>query len=516
MNKKTISRTVTLLAILLLFTAIGTFYYMKLELQENNGKTDLFSLVPKECEAIIEVNNIRNLFQKLQYTAFSESYKDLQISDLIRLLDESSNRFDEQKAHGLSGRMNHLLISFHSPGSPADQVVYGHLGNEDKDFIHSLLKQTENASPFQKEVEYNGEDILIYPLDNQKFLACYFHKGFYAISFQKKLIEKVIDTYRQRMPSIQHDTTFALLSTQKKPANSLYLYARSLPLSNWTEFDIRIHNESIYMTGNCMDSSSHSFAHTMTEGKKVGLIANQSLPEKTILFYQLALSDSTSMLSSYRNDSITIPLSDHAFYDFMKHCTSGEINGIEFEDNDTKALHRILMIPLLQPLTGTEPEWENIVRMPSQFKRINGKNYPISSLQKGTFLNRFMPQSPTQKDVPLYATLFNRQLLLSKRAEDLICYIQLLTSRIPTQHAFQEEMADLSQEPHFTLFTDMEQLFEYPQEYAQYIPSFFFKHKHFFQHFTFSLQLVKASDNINANIIFTYKTPRQTSITKPS
>ena len=107
MNKKTISRTIILLVILLLCSAIGTFYYVKLELQEKNGKTNLFSLIPEDCEAIIEVNNIHSLFQNLHYTAFSESYKGLQISDLINLLDKKFNYLDEQKAHGLSGQMNH-------------------------------------------------------------------------------------------------------------------------------------------------------------------------------------------------------------------------------------------------------------------------------------------------------------------------------------------------------------------------------------------------------------------------
>lgn len=304
MNKKTISRTIILLVILLLCSAIGTFYYVKLELQEKNGKTNLFSLIPEDCEAIIEVNNIHSLFQNLHYTAFSESYKGLQISDLINLLDKKFNYLDEQKAHGLSGQMNHLLISFHSPESSADQVIYGHLGNEDKSFIESFLKQANTTTIVPKEVKYNGESILIYPITNEEFLACYFQKGFYAISFQKKLIEKVIDTHLHRMPSIQNDSVFALLSTQKKPANSLYLYARSQPLSNWTEFNIRIHNEAIYMAGNCFDDSKDSFAQKMSGGKKVNLIADRLLPEKTLLFYQLAISDGESILPSFREDSV--------------------------------------------------------------------------------------------------------------------------------------------------------------------------------------------------------------------
>ena len=504
MNKKTISRTIILMVILLLCSAIGTFYYVKLELQEKNGKTNLFSLIPEDCEAIIEVNNIHSLFQNLHYTAFSESYKGLQISDLINLLDKKFNYLDEQKAHGLSGQMNHLLISFHSPESSADQVIYGHLGNEDKSFIESFLKQANTTTIVPKEVKYNGESILIYPITNEEFLACYFQKGFYAISFQKKLIEKVIDTHLHRMPSIQNDSVFALLSTQKKPANSLYLYARSQPLSNWTEFNIRIHNEAIYMAGNCFDDSKDSFAQKMSGGKKVNLIADRLLPEKTLLFYQLAISDGESILPSFREDSVATA-TPYSFYDFIKDYTQGEISFIEFEGNDTTQVHRILTFPLSQSFTGSESEWISLFRAPSLYKRINGKVYVLSPLQEGAFINKFMFQSKPREEMSLYATLFNQQLLLSNKPDDLVCYLQLLTDQTEEQPLFQKEMTDLSQEPNFTLMTDMEQIFKYPQEYAQYVPSFFFKHKDFFQYFTLSLQLVKATENVNANIILTYK-----------
>lgn len=116
-----------------------------------------------------------------------------------------------------------------------------------------------------------------------------------------------------------------------------------------------------------------------------------------------------------------------------------------------------------------------------------------------------MFQSKPREEMSLYATLFNQQLLLSNKPDDLVCYLQLLTDQTEEQPLFQKEMTDLSQEPNFTLMTDMEQIFKYPQEYAQYVPSFFFKHKDFFQYFTLSLQLVKATENVNANIILTYK-----------
>lgn len=504
MNKKTISRTIILLAILLLCTAMGTFYYVKLELQEKNGKTDLFSLIPEDCEAIIEANNIHTLFQSLHYTAFAEAYKNLQISDLIKLLDERFNDLDGQKAHGLSGQMNHLLISFHSPGSAADQVIYGHLGNEDQDFIDSLLKQANTTSTFHKEVAYKDEPILIYPLNNEKFLACYFQKGFFAISLQKKLIEKVIDTYRQQVPSIQNDSVFTLLSTRKKPVNSLYLYARNQPLSNWTEFNILIHNEAIYMTGNCVGTSNNSFAQSITGGRKVTLIADRLLPEKTVLFYQLAISDGDSMSPLFRKDSIAgTALSglDH----FIRMHTQGEISSIEFKGNDTTNVHHIFLFPLSQTLTETESFWKKIIQITPQYKRVDGNIYTIYPMQESTFINQLMPQPNANEEKLIYATLFNQQLLLSAKPDDLVYYLQEQTNHEEEPFSFQEEMTDLSQEPNFTLFADMEEILNHPQEYTRYIPPFFFKHKEFFRNFTFSLQLVKVPENINANVILTYK-----------
>lgn len=503
MNKKTISRTVTLMVILLLCTAIGTFYYVKLELHEKNEKTDLFALIPEDCEAILEIDNIYHLFQDLHYTAFSQSCNNLQVSDLIRLLGESFNHLDEQKAHGLSGQMVRLLISFHAPGSPADQVLYGYSEKEDTEFIRSLLKPAGVNNPYPKEVKYNGESIHIYPVNNEKFLACYFHEGFCALSFQKKLIEKVIDTYQKRSPSIQKDPFFSKLSTQERAVNNLYLYARSQPLSNWTEFNIRVHNSSIYMAGNCFASDS-SYAHTMTEGKRVSLIKEESLPKKTALFYQLAVSDSTSILPSFRKEETT-PLQGYTFYDFIEDYTKGEINSIKFEGNDTTRLHQVLMLPLSKQLTGAEREWGEVFHYPQLYKRINGGIYSIYSLQKEQILNTFISQSPESEEVPLCAALFNQQLLLSPKADDIICYIQRMTSPKEEERPFEKEMTDLSQEPNFTLITDMAQLLKSPEEYTGLIPPFFLKHKSFFRDFTFSLQLVKVLDNINANIILTYK-----------
>lgn len=44
-----------------------------------------------------------------------------------------------------------------------------------------------------KTFDYKGEDIIIYPMADGDFLACYLTEDFLVLSCQKKLIEEVID-----------------------------------------------------------------------------------------------------------------------------------------------------------------------------------------------------------------------------------------------------------------------------------------------------------------------------------
>ena len=41
----------------------------------------------------------------------------------------------DSTAHGLSSKMSRVVVSFHSPGTPRDQVVYFRMGADDKETL---------------------------------------------------------------------------------------------------------------------------------------------------------------------------------------------------------------------------------------------------------------------------------------------------------------------------------------------------------------------------------------------
>ena len=49
-----------------------------------------------------------------------------------------------------------------------------------------------------KYFDYKGEEIRIYPMADGRFLAAYFTPDFLVVSFQKRLIEHVIDARRSK------------------------------------------------------------------------------------------------------------------------------------------------------------------------------------------------------------------------------------------------------------------------------------------------------------------------------
>ena len=71
------------------------------------------------------------------------------------------------------------------------------------------------------------------------FLACYLTSDFMALSFQKKLIENVIDAYKSDK-SLADDPTFTGVRAPKKSVAAATIYTRMKGMMGWTEFDMKI------------------------------------------------------------------------------------------------------------------------------------------------------------------------------------------------------------------------------------------------------------------------------------
>ena len=67
-----------------------------------------------------------------------------------------------------------------------------------------LLERTPGSFSPKKE-KYRGKNIAVYPLGNNDFLAVYSEAGFYVVSYQKSLIEKVIDAREDEEKALSND-----------------------------------------------------------------------------------------------------------------------------------------------------------------------------------------------------------------------------------------------------------------------------------------------------------------------
>lgn len=257
MNKRTLSRVALSVCTVLFLMGIISWGYMRLSFREKQAEVDLYALVTADCEAVLEVHDIHALHRDVRLSDFAPVCKELRVSSLLDFLTRHLDALSTQQAHGLSAEMSRLLVSFHRPGTEHDQVVYGRVGSGDRAFVEQVMEQANSTLFPPKTLIYKGETLTVYPL-GRDFLVCYFQPGFFAISYQKELIERVVDACKGQNSSVCADKSFRALREGRKRSDALALYLRgegqreeegkeSRP--RWSLFDIRINPGAIYLTG---------------------------------------------------------------------------------------------------------------------------------------------------------------------------------------------------------------------------------------------------------------------------
>ena len=118
-----------------------------------------------------------------------------------------------------------MLISFHEPDTPMNQVLYCSLGSGDYELVESFVGKYCSSSFPSKYFDYKGEEIRIYPMADGRFLAAYFTPDFLVVSFQKRLIEHVIDVRRSKK-SLMHLSSFRVMHAGKHNNVAATVYVR--------------------------------------------------------------------------------------------------------------------------------------------------------------------------------------------------------------------------------------------------------------------------------------------------
>lgn len=255
MQIRSVIKLGVVLSVVLFCIGIAFYGFARLSMADKENRVDIFEFVPKDCAGILETDNIDNFMHVFSQAAYSSQLDTLHRAGLMNDILSDMSRYSSAAAHGLSYQMNHVVISFHRPHTAMDVVAYFRIGKEGKHQLIEAVKGKHGADFIPKKETYRGKKIEIYPLSSTKYLSVYTTDGLVVVSYQKKLIEQVIDAVKDNN-SLREDSVFTSIH-HTQPASFITIYGRtpSVPFlgkescHSWSEYDIHLNSEVFYLSG---------------------------------------------------------------------------------------------------------------------------------------------------------------------------------------------------------------------------------------------------------------------------
>ena len=254
MSTRTVVKFGTMVSVLLFCIAVGYYAFMKLDMANHHRDVNLFTLIPDDCTVVLQSDDISACLGELSDLNYELELGRFQFQGLLNLIIGGLNEYATENAHGLNGQMNRLLVSFHAPYTQRDQVVYFHAGMGGESLFVDMLREYMASDFLPKEEMYRGETIQIYPLNHEEYLSVYTNQDALVISYQKSLVEKVIDA-RLDGKSLDDNKVFSqILEKRKAHFLTLYSYDPVMPVLDeeipvWSEYDFHFNSDVFYLTG---------------------------------------------------------------------------------------------------------------------------------------------------------------------------------------------------------------------------------------------------------------------------
>lgn len=538
MKLRTFVKIAITTSVALLCTGFVVFSFFKLSAVENKEDFELYALVPPTAMVVFETDDMCALVQGINELNCSRDNNYLYISKIFSYLKLHLYTLLEDTPHGLSRQMSKMLLSFHEPDNDRNQVLYCALGSGDYELVEKFIKKYCSSIFPSKLFDYKGEEIRIYPLPDDDFLACYVTSGFLAVSYQKKLIEQVIDA-RLSGKSLLKDDSFSKIHAAKKSNVAATIYARMesldmgkmtdgirshTDLGGWTEFDMKLNGDAIYFSGISHDTDTClTFMNMLRQQQPLEGFPGAILPVSTFFFSQRSVSDLQAMFDftsgqEYATATYSdyISARDEALLSYLKENGKHDIMTCLFYRNDTLAFPAaVASLPvddvvqaerMLKSLIDNTPKEEDAPAVPPvTFCYTSNRTYTLYVLPRNTLFAQLT--GVTQPSLYVYACLYDGRLLLAPDSESLSCYIGHLDKKEVLEElpAYQESVSGLSDVYNFMLVSDLENMFAQPESYVRLVPGFFFRNPDFFRHFVLSAQFTSMDGQIYPNVVLQYK-----------
>lgn len=542
MKLRLVIRIAVIVSIVLLCTGFGVYSFFRLNAVEGQKDFNIYTLVPQDAIAVLETDRMAELVGDINELSCSKDNHFLYASELFVYLKNYLHTLLEDTPHGLSKQMNKMLISFHEPDNPMNQVLYCSLGSGDYELVESFIRKYCSSSFPSKFFDYRGEEISIYPMPDGRFLSAYFTPDFLAISFQKRLLEKVIDARLTKkslidMPSFRQmhagknanveATVYVRIKSVEMGKNTDGIRSQTY-LGSWAEFDMKLNENAIYCSGISHGSdSTHTFINALRRQQAVEGFPGDRLPVSTFFYDCWAISDMDAMCrftaeQEYAKATYSdyIKARDEEWIDFLKMHAGEQVTSCLFQSKDTLQPHpcAVMSIPVknvlqaerrLQSLLYTTPKETDApavsLNTPDYrfYPKARGHRYYI--LPRNTLLTQLT--GITESALYTYVSFYRGHLLMAPDVASIMAYIDALEDGEVLDDAsmYEEGIASLSQSYSFVMMVDMEEMLNQPETYVRLIPNFFFRQEIFFRHFILAIQFTCVEGIVYPNIVLLYK-----------
>ena len=347
MKYRTVTRLAVTLSIALFCIGAGFYGLTQLSREGDDRMTDLSAFIPEDCAGVIEADNIDRFMNEYPTTAYAPQLDTLHKRGLVEMLWIGLERYGEETAHALSTQISHVMVSIHTPGSARDLVAFFAMGREGRKLFLQTIRKMHPAFGVRKE-SYRGREIEVFPLEGGDYIAACEGKGFLALSFQKRLIEKVIDAQKDGT-SLKNDKWFANIHKEKKnPYITFYGRTPALPLLMphgapcWSSFNLHLNSEVFYLTGTTSQPDS------CNAQMRDRLHALPSINEDSLLIVQ-----GNQAVDSCLNLYARRP---HSLFNECVANLSPDASFILVADMDKVTRHRNELLPFLPPFIRRAPE----------------------------------------------------------------------------------------------------------------------------------------------------------------
>lgn len=535
-------RMSVIVSVVMLCAAFAIFSYLRLHAVDRAKDFNLYTLVPQDVIAVVETDRMADLIDEINAMQCSKDHHFLYVSELFAYLKNYLISWVDDAPHGLSMQMNKMLISFHKPDNAMNQVLYCTLGAEDSGMVEAFIKKYASSSFPPKVFDYEGESIYIYPMSDGRFLAVYFTSDFLVVSFQKRLVEKVIDAYHSKTSLMSRPTFKALYSGNHTHASAtVYLRMGSVDmgkgvdstrvsasLGSWAEFDLKLGENAIYCTGMSHGTdSTRTFINALRKQQPIGEFSGHQLPASTFFYNCWSLSDKSSIFAfTSMQEYAKVVYSDYIkerdreWEEYLEQYGGDRVMSCLFLPKDSTDFTpcAIMSVPMkdvheaevrLRALLYAMPYEADAPRVPlaayaySQYPR--ARAYRQYLLPRNTLLTQLT--GITQSAFYTYACFYKGELLLAPDARSISAYIDALESGVVLEGVpgYEEGAGSLSPVYNYVMMADMEVMVAQPESYVGLMPNFFFRHADFFRHFLVSVQFTCTDGIVYPNIVLLYK-----------